>query len=95
MSFCACCLASLFLASGFNSFSVYIIGGVDQFNHLSGKLLWYGIPLVDQHKFQIFAAVACDILWLYRNKAYHDGNSYDTISVSNHINKITLEHFQA
>jgi hypothetical protein len=55
----------------------------------------FGIPLVDQHKFQIFAAVACDILWFYRNKAYHDGISYDAISVSKHINKITLEHFQA
>jgi hypothetical protein len=55
----------------------------------------FGIPLVDQHKFQIFVAVACDILWFYRNKAYHDGISYDAIFVSNHINKITFEHFQA
>jgi hypothetical protein len=55
----------------------------------------FGIPLRDQHKFQIFAAVACDILWFYRNKAYHDGLSYDAISVSRHINKITLEHYQA
>jgi hypothetical protein len=55
----------------------------------------FGIPLMDQHKFQIFAAVACDILWFYRNKAYHDGLSYDAISVSRHINKITLEHYQA
>ena len=54
-----------------------------------------GIPLVDLHKFQIFAAVACNILWFYRNKAYHDGNTFDAISVSRHINKITLEHFQA
>jgi hypothetical protein len=50
---------------------------------------------MDQHKFQIFAAVACDILWFYRNKAYHDGLSYDAISVSKHINKISLEHYQA
>jgi hypothetical protein len=55
----------------------------------------FGIPLVDQHKFQIFAAMACDILWFYRNKAYHDAISYDAIFVSKHINKITLEHFQA
>jgi hypothetical protein len=55
----------------------------------------FGIPLVDQHKFQIFVVVACDILWFYRNKTYHDGVSYDVISVSKHINKITLEHFQA
>jgi hypothetical protein len=54
-----------------------------------------GIPLVDQHKFQIFAAVACDILWFYRNKAFHNGTSFDTRFVSMHINKISLEHFQA
>ena len=36
-----------------------------------------GIPPVDQHKFQIFTAVACDILWFYRNKAFHDGASFD------------------
>jgi hypothetical protein len=54
-----------------------------------------GIPLVDHHKFQIFAVVACDILWFYRNKAFHDGVSFDAISVSKYINKISLEHFQA
>jgi hypothetical protein len=54
-----------------------------------------GIPLRDQHKFQIFAAVACDILWLYRNKALHENLTFDARSVSTHINKIALEHFQA
>jgi hypothetical protein len=53
------------------------------------------IPLVDQHKFQIFAVVACDILWSYRNKAFHDGASFDAQSMSVHINKISIEHFQA
>jgi hypothetical protein len=50
---------------------------------------------VDQHKFQIFAAMACDILWFYRNKAFHNGASFDARSVSMHINKISLKHFQA
>jgi hypothetical protein len=54
-----------------------------------------GIPLVDHHKFQIFASVACDILWFYMNKALHDDLSFDAHRVSFHINKITLEHFQA
>jgi hypothetical protein len=54
-----------------------------------------GIRLVDQHKFQIFAVVAYDILWFYRNKAFHDGASFDALSVLMHINKISLEHFQA
>jgi hypothetical protein len=54
-----------------------------------------GIPLVDRHKFQIFASVACDIIWFYRNKAFHDGITFDAHSVFAHINKISLEHFQA
>jgi hypothetical protein len=54
-----------------------------------------GIPFLDHHKFQIFAAVACDILWFYRNKALHEGASFNAISISNHINKISMEHFQA
>jgi hypothetical protein len=54
-----------------------------------------GIPLMDCHKFQIFASVACDILWFYRNKAFHDGISFDACNVSAHINKIAIEHFQA
>jgi hypothetical protein len=54
-----------------------------------------GIPLVEKHKFQIFASVACDILWFYRNKALHDAASFDARSVLIHINKIFLEHFQA
>jgi hypothetical protein len=40
-------------------------------------------------------AVACDILWYYRNKAFHDGISFDALSVLKHINKISLKHFQA
>jgi hypothetical protein len=57
---------------------------------------YIGIPLVDSHKFQIFAAVACDILWFYRNKAFHErAYSFNAISVSKHINKISLEYFQA
>jgi hypothetical protein len=54
-----------------------------------------GIPLRDQHKFQIFAFVACDILWFYRNKALHKNLTFDARSVSIHVNKIALEHFQA
>jgi hypothetical protein len=54
-----------------------------------------GIPLRDQHKFHIFASVACDILWLYRNKALHENLTFDARSVLIHINKIALEHFQA
>jgi hypothetical protein len=54
-----------------------------------------GIPLVDKHKFQIFAFVAYDILWFYRNKAFHENTSFDARYVSVHINKISLEYFQA
>jgi hypothetical protein len=54
-----------------------------------------GIPLADCHKFQIFASVACDILWYYRNQAFHNGTTFEARNVSMHINKIALEHFQA
>ena len=54
-----------------------------------------GIPLVDRHKFQIFASVACVILWFYRNKTFHYGITFDARNVSAHINKISPEHFQA
>jgi hypothetical protein len=54
-----------------------------------------GISLRDQHKFQIFAFVACDILWFYLNKALHKNLTFDARSVSIYVNKITLEHFQA
>ena len=53
------------------------------------------IPLMDCHKFQIFASMACNILWFYRNKAFHDGITFDAPGVSAHINKISTEHFQA
>ena len=54
-----------------------------------------GIPLVDCHKFHIFASMACNILWFYRNRAFHDGISFDAHNVCACINKISLEHFQA
>jgi len=54
-----------------------------------------GIPTADCHKFQIFASVACDILWYYRNQAFHNGSIFEARNVSMHINKIALEHFQA
>ena len=54
-----------------------------------------GIPLKDCHRFQIFASVACDILWYYRNQAFHNGSIFEVRNVSLHINKIALEHFQA
>ena len=53
-----------------------------------------GILLADKHKFQIFASVACDILWFYMNKALHDDVSFDARSMLAHVNKIALEHFQ-
>lgn len=45
-----------------------------------GPLL--GIPSEDHHKFQIIAAVSCDLLWFHRNKAYHDGTSFDFLQIS-------------
>jgi len=53
------------------------------------------IPPTDHHKFQIFTAVACDLLWFYRNKSHHEGINIDVRLISQHINKVTMEHFNA
>lgn len=54
-----------------------------------------GISLTDSHKFQIFAAVACDQLWFSRNKAHHDHVVPNALAISATINKLVLEHFSA
>lgn len=53
------------------------------------------LPKEDCHKFQIFAAVAYDLLWFHRNKAYHDGKSFDALQLSKNVNSITMAHFNA
>jgi len=53
------------------------------------------IPRMEHHRFQIFVAVTCDLLWFYRNKAFHDGIPYDALQVSRNINKISLQHSDA
>jgi hypothetical protein len=54
-----------------------------------------GISTTDRHRFPIFAAVSCDLLWYYRNKAFHDALSFGGIKVSQHINKTFMEHYTA
>lgn len=39
--------------------------------------------------------MACDFLWSYRNRAYHDGLSFDALQMSRQINKVPLEHTMA
>jgi hypothetical protein len=41
---------------------------------------------VDHYRFQIFAAVTCDLLWFYCNKAFHNGISYNALQVLWNIN---------
>jgi len=53
------------------------------------------IPRMDHHKFQIFAAVACDLLWFYINKSHHEGINIDIRPISQHINKVIMEYFNA
>jgi len=54
-----------------------------------------GVPPAETHRFQIFAAVACDYLWFTRNKAYHDGIIPNAFLISTTINKTAQEHFSA
>jgi hypothetical protein len=35
------------------------------------------IPRFVHHQFQVFVVVTCDLLWFHRNKAFHDGLSFD------------------
>jgi hypothetical protein len=53
------------------------------------------LPIEDHHYFQIFAAVACHLLWTYQNRAYHKGISFDALSTSRQINKVATEHSKA
>lgn len=39
--------------------------------------------------------MTCDLLCSYRNKAYHDGLSFDALQMSRNINKVSLEHIMA
>jgi len=45
------------------------------------------IPRSEHHRFQIFAAVTYDLLWFHRNKAFHNGLSFDAIILSKTITK--------
>jgi hypothetical protein len=53
------------------------------------------IPQTDHHYFQIFASVTCDLLWTHQNKAYHEGISFDALTLSRTINKVALDHYKA
>jgi hypothetical protein len=34
-------------------------------------------------------------MWYYKNKAFHDALSFNALQVSQHINKVSFEHFTA
>jgi hypothetical protein len=53
------------------------------------------LPKEDHHYFQIFATLACDLFWTYRNKAYHEGLSFNELTISRQISKVALEHSEA
>jgi len=53
------------------------------------------IPQTDLHYFQIFASVASDLLWTHRNKAFHEGSSFDALTLSCTVNKVALDHYRA
>jgi len=39
--------------------------------------------------------VACDLLWNHWNKAYHEGTSFDVLTLSRTINRVDLDHYKA
>jgi hypothetical protein len=54
-----------------------------------------GIPSSDHHLFQIFETVACDQIWLARNKALHDDIVPNALVISSTINCIVKHHHSA
>jgi hypothetical protein len=54
-----------------------------------------GVPLVEAHRLQKFAVVACGYLWFTRSKAHHDGIIQNAPVISTTINKIALEHYSS
>ena len=55
----------------------------------------FGIPQDDCHLFQIYSSVLCDILWLSRNKAIHDGIIPDSLKLASSIKKAAYAHVAA
>jgi hypothetical protein len=53
----------------------------------------FSIPAADSHKFQIFAAVFCDMIWFSRNQAIHKGILPDALKLAANIKRVTMEHF--
>jgi len=39
--------------------------------------------------------VACGLLWTHRNKAFHEGSSFDALTLSCTVNKVALDHYRA
>jgi hypothetical protein len=54
-----------------------------------------GIPLSDTHLFQLFATVACDQIWMARNKALHKDIVSNAMVISSTINQIVKFHHSA
>ena len=93
MNFCQSSLEILFwpldsLAQSLLSLPNWIKGIIHPFSSL-------GIPLADTHLFQIFAAVLCDLLWFFRNKAIHDGVIPDINVLAKSSRKTSLDHAAA
>jgi hypothetical protein len=57
--------------------------------------LTFGIPKLEAHLFQIFAAVLCDLVWFSKNKAVHEGTIPNILKLANTIKKTTLAHSAA
>jgi hypothetical protein len=53
------------------------------------------IPNSELHHFQVFAIVTCDLLWFHRNKAFHDGLSFDARVLAKIVMKSYHQHCDA
>lgn len=54
-----------------------------------------GIPLQDQHLFQLFTVNAIDLLWSCRSRVVHDGKRWEVDELAIMVRKPGLEHHSA
>ena len=54
-----------------------------------------GIALEDQHRFQLFAVIAIDLLWMARNFVVHEGKLCGVQELASRVGKLSCDHWHA
>lgn len=54
-----------------------------------------GIPRAEQHHFQLYAALALDMVWFERNKVVHGDSCVDPWLLAQHLRQLCIQHLDA